>query len=50
MDAVVPQDVRYIAYGQVVWSWSPDAGIKSADDESARRRGLKARYPGESTK
>jgi hypothetical protein len=26
MDAVVPQDVRCVADGQVAWSWSPDAG------------------------
>jgi len=28
MDAVVLQDVRRIAYGQAVWSWHPDAGVK----------------------
>jgi hypothetical protein len=43
MDAVVPQDVRYIAYGQVVWLWSPDAGIKSVGDVS---RATEARKPG----
>ena len=27
MDAVVPQDVRRVAYGQAVWFWLPDAGV-----------------------
>ena len=27
MDAVVPQDVRCVAYGQAVWFWLPDAGV-----------------------
>ena len=27
-----------VADGQVVWSWSPDAGIKSVDDCHGRRR------------
>ena len=36
MDAVVPQDVRRIAYGQAVWFWLPDAGVKFA--EYLRRR------------
>ena len=43
MDAVVPQDVRCIAYGQVVWLWSPDAGIKSVGNFS---RATEARKPG----
>ena len=30
MDAVVPQDVRRDAYGQAVWFWLPDAGVKFA--------------------
>ena len=30
MDAVVPQDVRRVAYGQAVWFWLPDAGVKFA--------------------
>ena len=28
MDAVRPQDVRRNAYGQAVWFWLPDAGVK----------------------
>jgi hypothetical protein len=47
MDAVVPQDVRHIAYGQVVWSWSPDAGInpraKSLGGTEANKPGTPAR-------
>ena len=31
MDAVVPQDVRRVAYGQAVWFWLPDAGVKFAE-------------------
>jgi hypothetical protein len=31
MDAVVPQDVRHLAYGQAVWSCPPDAGVKSIE-------------------
>ena len=30
MDAVVPPDVRHGAYGQAVWFWLPDAGVKFA--------------------
>ena len=37
MDAVVPQDVRNAAYGQAVWFWLPDAGVKSADFRIGRR-------------
>jgi hypothetical protein len=36
MDAVVSQDVRHLAYGQAVWFWLPDAGVKFA--EYFRRR------------
>ena len=28
MDAVGPQDVRQVAYGQAVWSCPLDAGVK----------------------
>ena len=45
MDAVVPQDVRCIAYGQVVWLWSPDAGIKSVGNFLTGDGGKKARSP-----
>ena len=38
MDAVVLQDVRHVADGQVAWSWSPDAGIKLAVIIRQRRR------------
>jgi hypothetical protein len=44
MDAVVPQDVRHMAYGQAAWSWLPDAGVKFA--ECFRRRwGLESPVP-----
>jgi hypothetical protein len=46
MDAVESPDVRRVAYGQAVWSWRPDAGVKSVDDESAGDGGKKARSPG----
>ena len=38
MDAVVPQDVRRSAYGQAVWFWLPDAGVKLLGDVVIRRR------------
>jgi hypothetical protein len=38
MDAVVPQDVRRIADGQVAWSWSPDAGINPWVNRPGGRR------------
>ena len=31
MDANVPQGVRRDAYGQAVWFWLPDAGVKFAE-------------------
>ena len=38
MDAVVPKDVRRNAYGQAVWFWLPDAGVKLAEMIGRRRR------------
>ena len=38
------------ADGQVVWSRSPDAGVKLADDESEGDGGYQARHSRESTK
>jgi len=35
MDALVSQASGVDAYGQAVWSCPLDAGVKSADDESA---------------
>ena len=37
MDAVVPQDVRRITYGQAVWSCPLDAGVKFAEMIGERR-------------
>ena len=34
MDAVAPQDVRHDAYGQAVWFWLPDAGVKFGEFSS----------------
>jgi hypothetical protein len=42
MDAVVPQDVRDIAYGQAVWSCPLDAGVKLREKRFAQRRWLKS--------
>jgi hypothetical protein len=38
VDAAVSQDVRHTAFGQVVWSRSPDAGIKLIEMIDQRRR------------
>jgi|ERR1043166_5820508 hypothetical protein len=38
MDVAAREMMRADAYGQVAWSWSPDAGIKSVDDLHGRRR------------
>jgi hypothetical protein len=43
MDAVVPQDVRRIAYGQAVWFWLPDAGVNPWGQEPG---GMVANKPG----
>ena len=37
MDAIVPQDVRNVAYGQAVWSWHLDAGVKLVEMIDQRR-------------
>jgi hypothetical protein len=37
MDAVVPQDVRRVAYGQAVWSCPLDAGVKLIEMIDRRR-------------
>ena len=34
------------AYGKIVWSWSPDAGIKLVRDERASDGGYQARHSG----
>ena len=44
MDAGAAQDVRRLAYGQAVWSWPPDAGVKPLDDETTQ--GTVAKKPG----
>jgi hypothetical protein len=54
MDAVAsggffPPDENAAAYGEVVWSWRRDPGVKLAD-VSASDGGKKGRFPGESTK
>jgi len=36
------------ADGEVVWSWCPDAGIKSCGDEPRGDGSKKARFPGRS--
>src|SRR5581483_6658119 len=38
MDAKIRRRCVSDAYGQVVWSWSPDAGIKSVNEFHRRRR------------
>jgi len=47
MDAVVPQDVRRITYGQAVWSCPLDAGVKSVEMINRRRWLLSPRHRGE---
>jgi hypothetical protein len=57
MDAVVPQDVRCVAYGQAVWSCPANAGDKLVEmrcrpngrhAEIDRRRWQQAGSPGRS--
>jgi hypothetical protein len=43
MDAVVPQDVRCVAYGQAVWFWLPDAGVNPRVESPG---GMVAKKPG----
>ncbi len=50
VDANVPKDERHVAYGEVVWSWRPDAGVKSCRQSPARRWGQESPVPRESTK
>jgi hypothetical protein len=58
MDAFASQDVRRNAYGQVAWSWSPDAGIKliklrfrpCGRNAEIGDGGYQARHSGESAK
>jgi hypothetical protein len=47
MDAVVPQDVRHIAYGQAVWSCPANAGDKLRNGPRSDG-GNKAGSPGRS--
>ena len=47
VDAVVPQGVRRIAYGQAVWSCPANAGDKL--QRSAQRRWQKSWFAGEIT-
>ena len=49
MDAKAARRSQADAYGQAVWSWRPDAGVKFVDGFHGRRW-LKSRYTGESTK
>jgi hypothetical protein len=52
MDAIDHETNDFIADGEVVWSWRPDAGAKSAKmlPHLAGDGGKKARFTGESTK
>ena len=45
MDAAARRRCVELAYGEIVWSWSPDAGIKRVDSFHARRW-LTSRTPG----
>jgi hypothetical protein len=51
MDAISQQTNVGIADGEVVWSWRPDAGAKSAKmlPHLAGDGGKKARFTGETT-
>jgi hypothetical protein len=49
MDAEVPLTSGAEADGEIVWSWRPDAGVKSAI-RSAGDGGKKARSPGSTYK
>jgi hypothetical protein len=52
MDAASRQTIVEVTYGEVVWSWRPDAGAKLAKTlpASCGRRGQESPVPGESTK
>ncbi len=45
MDEMARATSAAVAYGEGVWSWSPDAGIKCVDDFT-RDGGYQARTPG----
>jgi len=36
VDADVPKSERHDAYGEVVWSWRPSAGVKLGDIASVQ--------------
>jgi hypothetical protein len=46
MDAIVPQDVRHVAYGQAVWSCPLDAGVKLCGAICAATVTIKPDTPG----
>ena len=50
MDALAVHTSAPKADGEVVWSWSPDAGIKLCENVSQGDGGYQARHSGESTK
>ena len=54
MDAVAsggffPPGENAAAYGEVVWSWRRDPGVKPAGKYPTGDGGKKGRFPGEST-
>jgi hypothetical protein len=50
MDVLARETSVTDADGEIVWSWRPDAGVKSLGDDPRDDGGYQARYPGESAK